>query len=52
MCFRQWVYELWLKNCDEHRDFNESLYTQQQYFQMYKYWLRREYRFQMRTRHV
>lgn len=46
MRFRQWVHELWLQNCDEHRDVNELPYTQEQYWHMYKYWLKREYRYQ------
>jgi hypothetical protein len=44
--FRRWIHELWLQNCDEHREVKELPYTQEQYFQMYKYWLKREYRHQ------
>ena len=44
--FRTWVHELWLQNCDERYELSESKYTQEQYFQMYKYWLKREYKFQ------
>jgi hypothetical protein len=47
MTFRQWVHELWLQNCDEHLEVRELPYTQEQYFAMYKYWLKREYRHQM-----
>lgn len=46
MTFRQWVHELWLQNSDEHRDYAELPYTQQQYFAQYKYWLKREYKHQ------
>jgi hypothetical protein len=52
MRFRQWVHELWLQNCDEHRDAQELPYTKEQYFQMYKYWLKREYRHQIRNNNV
>lgn len=42
--FRQWVYELWMDNCEEHRLYGERELDQRQYFQQYRYWLRREYR--------
>ena len=44
--FRMWLHELWLRNCDEHREYNLPVMSQEQYFQLYKYWLKREYRFQ------
>ena len=44
--FRRWVHEIWRRNCDEHDEVNENRYTQKQYFQMYKYWLKREFQFQ------
>lgn len=46
MSFRQWLYELWKQNCDEHQDFGELPYTQEEYFKKFKYWLKREYRHQ------
>jgi hypothetical protein len=52
MSFRQWVHELWLENCDEHMLYQELPYSQQDYFQRYKYWLKREYRHQMKARDV
>ena len=48
MKFRQWVHEIWVKNCDEHIEYQQSPVTQEHYFRMYKYWLKREYRHQMR----
>ena len=48
MNFRTWLHELWLQNCDEHREYGEMPLTQEQYFQMYKYWLKREFRHQQR----
>jgi len=44
--FRRWVHELWLQNTDEHLAYNQLPYTQEQYFQMYKYWLKREFKHQ------
>jgi len=44
--FRRWVHELWLRNCDEHDEVRETRYTQEQYFQQYKFWLKREYKYQ------
>ena len=44
--FRRWMHELWLQNCDEHLEIRELPYTQEQYFQMYKYWLKREFKHQ------
>lgn len=44
--FRSWLHDLWLQNCDEHRDYNELPYTQSEYFQRYKWWLKREFRHQ------
>jgi len=44
--FRAWLHELWLRNCDEHREYNIPVLTQEQYFQMYKWWLKREYCYQ------
>jgi hypothetical protein len=44
--FRRWLHELWLRNCDERVEFHELPYTQQEYFQQYKYWLKREYQHQ------
>jgi hypothetical protein len=43
MTFRNWLHELWLQNCDEHREFGELPYSQQEYFQRYKWWLKREF---------
>jgi hypothetical protein len=44
--FRRWLHELWMQNCDEHREYGEMPLSQEQYFQMYKYWLKREFRHQ------
>jgi hypothetical protein len=44
--FRRWLHELWLRNCDERAEYGERRYTQEQYFQQYKYWLKREFKYQ------
>lgn len=44
--FRRWLHELWLRNCDERTEYQQLPYSQQEYFQQYKYWLKREYRHQ------
>jgi hypothetical protein len=49
--FRLWLHEVWLQNCDEHRDFGELPYTKEKYFQMYKYWLKREFKHQRSIAH-
>lgn len=41
--FRHWVQTIWEENCVEHDEFREPRFTQQQYFQKYKYWLRGRY---------
>lgn len=49
--FRHWLHELWLQNCDEYDEVRQPRYTQEEYFKMYKYWLKREYKFQ-RSQHA
>lgn len=44
--FREWLQDLWRENCDEHDVYHEPRYTMQEYFQRYRWWLRREYRHQ------
>jgi hypothetical protein len=44
--FRRWLHELWLRNCDEHDQYNQPRFTQAEYFQQYKYWLKREFQYQ------
>lgn len=46
--FRHWLHELWLQNKDEHADYHESILAFDEYFRRYKWWLKREYRFQNR----
>lgn len=44
--FRTWVRELWYKNCDEHFEMNQPRYTHEEYFNNFKWWLKREFRYQ------
>lgn len=46
--FRLWVQNIWYENCQEHFAWREPGFTLQEYFQQYKWWLRREYRYQTR----
>jgi hypothetical protein len=47
--FRNWLEDLWRENCDEHDSWSQPRYTLEEYFSRYKWWLRREYRFQQRN---
>ena len=47
MNFRTWCREKWYEHLAELESYKQPLpYTQEQYFRMYKYWLKREYRHQ------
>lgn len=46
--FRLWVQRIWMENSEEHLTYNENPYTIKQYWEKYKWWLRREYRHQQR----
>lgn len=48
--FRQWVEDIWRENCEERRAWHETEQPLTEYFQRYKWWLKREYRFQTRER--
>lgn len=47
--FRSWVHNIWVQNCDEHSELGEKPYQAQEYFQTYKYWLKREYTHQLKA---
>ncbi len=51
MNFRTWCMEKWFEHRDESIAWNgfETSATQQEYFNKYKYWLKREYQHQKRT---
>lgn len=44
--FRRWVINLWIENTDERQGYRELPYSIKEYFNKYKWWLKREYRFQ------
>lgn len=46
--FREWVRNIWLDNCDEHDMFREPKLNMSEYFQKYKYWLKREFQYQQK----
>lgn len=50
--FKLWVHQLWTENIAERLEFREDPLTMSDYWKKYKYWLKREYRYQQRTNNV
>jgi hypothetical protein len=48
--FKNWLRLIWLENCREHEDHHELPYTLKEYWQRYRWWLRREYRYQQKNK--
>jgi hypothetical protein len=48
--FRLWVQNIWMDNREEHFQSNELPYTMQEYWDKYKYWLKREYQHQIKVK--
>lgn len=50
MDFRHWCCLKWYEHCDEIEQYTGSRpkYTSQMYFSIYKWWLKREYRYEMK----
>lgn len=48
--FRIWVQNIWMENTEEYLTMSQNPYTMEEYWARYKYWLKREYRYQ-RSRH-
>lgn len=47
MSFRNWAHNLYLENCEERILFCDGdRLTEQEYFQRFKWWLRRQWRIQ------
>jgi hypothetical protein len=46
--FRLWVQRIWMENCEERLTVGQDCVTINQYWNNYKYWLKREYRHQQR----
>lgn len=44
--FRSWVRHLWIDNCEERLTYGQDPATIKQYWDTYKYWLKREYTYQ------
>ena len=44
--FRAWVYNLWRENWEERLTYRETPVNIREYWQEYKFWLKREYRHQ------
>ena len=44
--FRLWLIKIWTDNREEHQDYNEPVLSQKDYFNRYKYWLKREFKHQ------
>jgi hypothetical protein len=44
--FRRWIEEIWRENCEERNTWREEQQSIAEYFARYKWWLRREFRFQ------
>lgn len=42
--FRNWVQNLWMDNCEERLIYKQDPVTMQQYWNTYKWWIKREYR--------
>ena len=42
--FRLWVQDFYFQNREERLVYNDTSYTIQQYWDTYKWWLKREYR--------
>lgn len=49
--FRSWLQDMWMEHKDELDGLGQKItYDVADYFNRYKYWLKREYRHQMRNR--
>ena len=44
--FRLWVRKIWMENCEERFTYNEDRATMEEYWNRYKWWLKREYQHQ------
>ena len=49
--FRRWVNELWMENREERLLYGQDPATMKQYWDAYKWWIKREYKHQ-RSRNV
>lgn len=42
--FRNWVHNLWVQNCEEHLTHQEKPYKLKEYWNNYKWWLKKKYK--------
>ena len=42
--FRMWVQNIWIENCEERLVYQQDPVTIQQYWETYKWWIKKEYR--------
>jgi len=49
--FRLWVQELWYQNSEERLTLGQDPATMKQYWDKYKYWLKREYKHYVKAQH-
>lgn len=47
--FRLWVDDVWRENCEERLTYNQDPTTIKEYWNAYKWWLKREYRHQRKN---
>jgi len=52
MNFKEWLIDMWKKNREEHDHWGQPQISIEQYWTMYKWWLRREYRHYRQTQGV
>jgi hypothetical protein len=45
--FRGWVHNLWVENCEEHLQDRRPKDSEREYFNKYRWWLKREFKHQM-----
>jgi hypothetical protein len=43
--FRKWVEDIWKENCEECREWRETPLTLNLYWNKYKWWLKREFKY-------
>lgn len=48
--FRSWCIAIWKENCIERDSFKQPCFDMPEYFNRYKYWLKREYKFQTKNK--
>jgi hypothetical protein len=47
--FRMWVHQLWIENIEENLTYGGTPYKINEYWNTYKWWLKREYKYRQRN---